>query len=142
VEYYPQNESSFANKTIVSCIKSAFLLFGTRNVYKQDMNRILIIEDQIEAKEILLKEYQKENVEIDIAETGIEAFFYIHQYEYDTVIVSNDLCDLDGMWIIKYLKDKHECNLIFTSMFNHERLKSEADRMHVIYLRKPLKMIN
>ena len=113
-------------------------MFGTRNVYKEDMKRILIIEDQIEAKEILLKEYQKENVEVDIAETGIEAFYYIHQHEYDTVIVSNDLSDLDGLWIIQHLKEKQNYELILTSKFNHEKLGREAKKMKVKYVNKTI----
>ena len=113
-------------------------MFGTKNVYKEDMKRILIIEDQTDAKEILLNKYREENVEVDIAETGIEAFYFIHQNDYNTIIVSNDMCDLDGLWIIQHLKGKQKYELILTSKYNHEKLKREADRMHVEYLRKHL----
>lgn len=102
------------------------------------MNKILIIENQAAAKEILMNKYRADNVQIDIAETGIEAFYYIHQNDYNMVIVSNDLSDLDGLWIIKYLKDKQKQELILTSMFNHDRLRKEAVKMKVGYFRKPL----
>ena len=102
------------------------------------MKRILIIENQTEAKEILLTKYCEENDRVDIAETGMEAFYYIHQYEYDTVIVSNDLSDLNGMWIIQYLKDKKKKELILTSMSGHENLEKKASKMKIKYLRKPL----
>lgn len=102
------------------------------------MKRILIIEDQTDAKEILLKEFCEEDDRIDLAESGIEAFYYIHQNEYDTVIVSNDLSDLNGMWIIQYLKEKQNQKLILTSMYNHENLEKKARRMKIKFLRKPL----
>lgn len=103
------------------------------------MKRILIIEDQTEAKEVLLKEYCEENDQVDVAESGIEAFFYIHQNEYDTVIVSNDLSDLNGIWIIQYLKEKQKNDLILTSMFNHENLEKKASRMKIKFFKKTVK---
>ena len=102
------------------------------------MKRILIIEDQADAKEILIKEYCEENDRNDIAESGIEAFYYIHQNEYDIVIVSNDMSDLNGMWIIRYLKEKQEQKVILTSMFDHVNLEKKASRMKIKYLRKSL----
>ena len=106
------------------------------------MKKILIIEDQIDAQEMLIARYQEENVKIDLAETGVEAFYYINHYDYNTIIVSNDLSDLDGLWIIQHLKKLQHYELILTSKYNHERLEKEADRLKVRYLRKPLeKMI-
>jgi len=103
------------------------------------MKRILIIEDQIDDQEMLKGKYDEDNVQIDIAETGIETFYYLSQYTYNTVIVSNDMCDLDGLWIVQYIINEQQYDeLILTSKFNHENLEKVARKMKFMYLRKPL----
>jgi two-component system response regulator VanR len=102
------------------------------------MKRILIIEDQLEAKEALLEKYTASSYQIDLAETGMEAFYFIHKNEYDIIVVSNDLADLDGFWIIKYLCERHNCNIILTSSFNHEILKEKTNKMGIGFVGKPI----
>ena len=102
------------------------------------MKRILIIEDQIDAQEMLIAKYQVENVTIELAESGVEAFYYINHYDYNTIIVSNDLSDLNGLWIIQHLKKLQDYELVLTSKYDHETLEQKAKKMKVKYLRKSI----
>ena len=102
------------------------------------MKKILIIENQPEAKEILINKYSEEYDQIDIAESGLEAFYYIHQYVYNTVIVSNELNDLNALWLIQYLKNNEIHEIILTSSYYYEYFEKKASKLNVKFLRKPL----
>ncbi len=65
------------------------------------MKRILIIEDQTEAKEILINEYCEGYDQINVAETDIEVLYYANKYEYDTVLISGNINSIDTKWIIQ-----------------------------------------
>jgi len=102
------------------------------------MKKILLIEDQVEYQDKLIRRYSSENCNIDIAESGMEAFYFLNKSEYNTVIVSNDLSDLDGLWIVQKLCKNKDCKVILTSLFNHKFLKKKADKIGVGFISKPI----
>ncbi len=118
--------------------KWVFFQFGTGNVTRFFMKRVLIIENQAEWKESFLRQYSDLGYNPDVAGTGLEAFYFIKKHNYDTIIVSNDLSDLNGLWIIKYLRENSESNLILTSFFNHEKLIKQTDSLGISFIPKTI----
>ncbi len=119
-------------------IKWGIVLFGTGNVLTTGMERILIIDDCKTDQEMIRQHYCENCQNFDFAACGEEAFYLLNRFDYDLIIISNDLPDLNGTWIIQHLKKTVDSKIILTSYFNHGVLERMARRLDVSFISKPM----
>lgn len=104
--------------------------------------KLLIIEDEAELRNIILKYLQKEGYVCEVACDFNEAFKKINNYEYDCVLVDLNLPKGDGMSLVKMLReDESKAGIIILSARN-----SIDDRIYGLeegaddYLTKPFNL--
>lgn len=71
--------------------------------------RILLVEDDLELQGQLHRKLSHMGYQVSVAEDGVEALFYIAEYEIDLAIVDLGLPRMDGMQLIQQLRENsHE----------------------------------
>lgn len=71
--------------------------------------RILVVEDDLEIQGQLQRKLGQMGYQVSVAEDGVEALFYIDQYEISLAIVDLGLPRMDGMQLIQQMRaDNHE----------------------------------
>ena len=81
--------------------------------------KLLIIEDEVDLRNIILKYLQKEGYICEFASDFIEGFKKINNYEYDCVLVDLNLPKGDGMKLVKILReDESNAGVIIISARN------------------------
>lgn len=88
--------------------------------------KLLIIEDEVDLRNIILKYLQKEGYVCEIAGDFLEGYKKINNYEYDCVLVDLNLPKGDGINLVRMLReDKSEAGVIIISARNstEERIK-------------------
>lgn len=71
--------------------------------------RILLVEDDLELQGQLQRKLVHLGYQVSVAEDGVEALFYINEYDINLAIVDLGLPRMDGMQLIQQLRDKkHE----------------------------------
>lgn len=71
--------------------------------------RILLVEDDLELQGQLQRKLNHMGYQVSVAEDGIEALFYINEYDINLAIVDLGLPRMDGMQLIQQLREnKHE----------------------------------
>jgi DNA-binding response OmpR family regulator len=104
--------------------------------------KLLIIEDETDLQNIILKYLQKEGYVCEVANDFSEGFKKINNYEYDCVLVDLNLPKGDGLKLVKMLReDESKAGVIIISARNsiEERingLEEGADD----YLTKPFNL--
>ncbi|MEK7433256.1 MAG: response regulator transcription factor [Cyanobacteriota bacterium] len=68
--------------------------------------KILIIEDDLSISEILKKGLEEEGFMTDIANDGEEGLYFISEFVYDAIILDLSLPKIDGLDILKIIRDK------------------------------------
>lgn len=101
--------------------------------------RILIVEDDLELQGQLKRKLNHLGYQVSVADDGVEALFYIQEYEINLAIVDLGLPRMDGMELIEKLRNKqHELPvLILTARTGWQ---SKVDGLNVgadDYLVKP-----
>lgn len=71
---------------------------------KIEKRKILIVEDDVFFRELLLKKFQKENFDVFIAKDGKEGFTYLESNNPDIIVLDLILPDLNGYEILSMLK--------------------------------------
>ncbi len=104
--------------------------------------KLLIIEDESDLRNIILKYLQKEGYVCEVACDYVEAFKKINNYEYDCVLVDLNLPKGDGLNLVKMLReDESKSGIIIISAKN-----SIEDRINGLeegaddYLTKPFNL--
>ncbi len=69
-----------------------------------EKRKILIVEDDVFFRELLLKKFQKENFDVFIAKDGKEGFAYLESNSPDIIVLDLILPDLNGYEILSMLK--------------------------------------
>ncbi|MCF7813765.1 MAG: response regulator [Candidatus Cloacimonetes bacterium] len=103
------------------------------------MKKILIVENKKSDQEMIRQHFQNSFSQFDAADSGENAFYLINKNDYDLIVISNDLPDLNGIWIVQHLKKRLETDIILTSHFNHELVEKQARKLNVGFLKKPIK---
>lgn len=109
------------------------------NVVKENLMRVLLVEDEADIREPLADKLRKQGYTVDSAEDGVAGLFLGREYGIDVGIVDIGLPKLSGIELIKELRklDKHFPILILTARGNWqdkvEGLEAGADD----YLVKP-----
>lgn len=70
--------------------------------------RILLIEDDVNLSDSLSFQLEKEGFTVDTCLDGLDASFYLDQQVYDLVLLDRMLPGVDGVTILKRLRDKND----------------------------------
>lgn len=89
------------------------------------MYRILIVDDEINIRELIKKYAKFENFEVDEAENGIQAIEKVQSGKYDLIVMDVMMPELDGFSAIKEIKKEHDIPTIVLSARGEE-----YDRLH------------
>ena len=85
------------------------------------MNRILIVEDAQQLRELVADYFRKTGAfEVDEAKDGIEGLKYVESKEYDIAILDIMMPGLSGFDICKILRRKSNCPIVFLTALGTE----------------------
>ncbi len=104
--------------------------------------RILVVEDEHNLREQLVAQLKGEGFAVDAAVDGEEGLYYGREYEYDAAVVDLGLPKIDGIEMIKRLRDEQQgFPILVLTARGHwqdkvEGLEAGADD----YLAKPFQM--
>ncbi|WP_040329097.1 response regulator transcription factor [Clostridium ihumii] len=105
--------------------------------------RLLIIEDNIELASSMKKGLENMNFKIDISNTGIEGEEKASVNEYDVILLDLNLPDIDGIKVLKYLREKlvNTPIIIITARDEVSDLAIGLDNGADDYITKPFKLL-
>ena len=89
------------------------------------MSRILIVDDEINIRDLIKKYAKFENYEVDEATNGMEAIEKVENNQYDIIIMDVMMPELDGFSAIKEIRKKYDIPTIVLSARGEE-----YDRLH------------
>lgn len=89
------------------------------------MSRILIVDDEVNIRDLIKKYAKFENYEVDEATNGMEAIEKVENNQYDIIIMDVMMPELDGFSAIKEIRKKHDIPTIVLSARGEE-----YDRLH------------
>ncbi len=104
------------------------------------MNRILIVDDEINIGLILSKFLIRNGFEVDTATTGASAFDYLSKETYHLVLCDFRLDDTDGREILRKIKENYpSTGVIIITGYSDIKLAVELIKMGAYdYITKPL----
>ena len=89
------------------------------------MDRILIVDDESNIRELIKKYAQFENYEVDEAVNGLEAIKKAKENHYDLIIMDVMMPELDGFSAIKEIRKEYDTPAIVLSARGEE-----YDKLH------------
>lgn len=89
-------------------------------------DKILIVEDEKSISNFISAILEANNYDVIIAHTGQEAFGMITSHCPDVVILDLGLPDMDGMQILKFVREWSHMPIIVVSARDHEKDKVKA----------------
>lgn len=104
--------------------------------------RVLIVEDEVHLREQLEKHLQGQGFAVDSASEGEEGLYFGSEYDYDAAIIDLGLPKIDGLSLIKALRDRlRDFPVLILTARGHwqdkvQGLEAGADD----YLAKPFQM--
>lgn len=69
--------------------------------------RILVVEDEKNLNDIVVKRFKMENYSVDSCYNGKEALDYIDLAEYDAIIMDIMMPDIDGLTVLKKMREEN-----------------------------------
>ena len=72
------------------------------------MARLLIVDDEVKIREMIVKYAEHEGFEVDTASDGIEAVDKCSENNYDLIVMDIMMPNLDGFSAVKEIKEKNE----------------------------------
>jgi DNA-binding response OmpR family regulator len=89
------------------------------------MSSILIVDDEVNIRDLIKKYAKFENYEVDEATNGMEAIEKVENKQYDIIIMDVMMPELDGFSAIKEIRKKYDIPTIVLSARGEE-----YDRLH------------
>ena len=101
--------------------------------------RLLVVEDQVDLNEIIVRKLKAEGYAVDSCQDGTEALSYIELTEYDGIILDIMLPGITGLGILKKMRadGNHTPVLLLTALNSVEDRVSGLDAGADDYLIKP-----
>ena len=91
------------------------------------MNRIIVIEDDEQLSQILVKSLTEVHYQVDSAFEGEQALWMISQNMYNLIILDLDLPGIGGLEVLAKIKNREQSNnipvIILTNKDNDDNLK-------------------
>jgi len=106
------------------------------------LRRILVVDDEENARVALAKILGREGYEVASANNGCEALNYLRNKEVDLVITDINMPEMNGISFLRELNQSHpSCNVIMITA--HGEVESYIEAMNLgafEYINKPLKV--
>jgi two-component system, OmpR family, alkaline phosphatase synthesis response regulator PhoP len=102
--------------------------------------RLLVCEDNKLVVKTLSLVLKRDGFEVDLAEDGNKAFEYLHNSNYDLILVDIHLPFHSGLEIIKFLRSdlKKRTPVLVLSAFSDQEMQRQAGEMEIDgYIVKP-----
>lgn len=81
---------------------------------------ILLIEDDPDIRRIIVDALQKEDYEVDVAEKGWDGILLLKQKEYHAIILDLMLPDLDGMEVLRQIRESRSVPVLILTAKEEE----------------------
>ena len=95
----------------------------------QSKHRILVVDDALTTRTLIVNALQATGFEVDAAVSGIDALKELNQRNYSCLISDIDMPEMDGYELVKSLNDcekNHDIPFIFVTAFDSEQKKTEG----------------
>ena len=66
--------------------------------------RILVVEDEVEIRHLIVRKLRRSGFEVDEAENGVFAWSYLQVYDYDLMITDNSMPKMTGLELLAKLR--------------------------------------
>lgn len=84
------------------------------------MKRILIVEDELDIRELLTNYLTHEGCEVSTAEDGVEALSLFSEKEFDLVVLDIMIPKIDGFGVCEVIKKQSNTPVVFLSALNDD----------------------
>lgn len=104
--------------------------------------RILVVEDNIELAQWLVRTLRRENYAVDLIDNGLDADFALRSEKYNLVILDLELPKLGGKEVLRRLRERHDSTpvLILTANNTIQSRVSELNQGADDYIAKPFEI--
>ena len=101
--------------------------------------RILVVEDEKDLNDLIVKRLKDENYSVDSCYDGLDAYYYITSTDYDVVILDMMLPKMNGFEVIKKVRDERNETYIIalTAMDSTEDIVNGLNSGADDYMVKP-----
>jgi DNA-binding response OmpR family regulator len=104
------------------------------------MTKILLVDDEIDVCDFMLRFFEERNFEVFSATSGNEAMLIIERDRPDIILLDIRMKDKDGMEILRSIKNINaEAKVVMVTCVNDEREMAKAKDLGAsAYITKPL----
>ena len=102
------------------------------------MNKVLIVDDDVDNAVIQQTIVQKLGFYTQIAINGLDAIKFIKQDEPDLILLDIFMPQMDGYETIKYIKEYFNIPIIIVSAGGNQAVKKIKDMGIIFYVQKPI----
>ena len=108
---------------------------------EKDMNKILIVEDELAISDLIKIELELKGYKCDTAKDGEIASDYIETRRYDLILLDIMIPKVDGYELLEYIKNEYEIPTIFITAKNQTQEKIKGLNLGADdYITKPFEM--
>lgn len=108
----------------------------------EKMKRILVVDDEENARIALSKILSREGYDVASAGNGYEALNYLRDKEVELIITDINMPEMNGMTFLRELNRNHpSCNVIMITAYGEVESYIEAMNLGAFeYINKPVKL--
>ena len=105
------------------------------------MNKILIVEDDLDIQELLQNFLQESGYDITVANDGLEAINLFSDDDFDLILLDILLPKIDGFSVCEFIRKKSQIPIIILTALNGEKEQIKGLDLQVDdYITKPFSM--
>ena len=105
------------------------------------MNKILVVEDDLDIQELLQNFLQESGYDITVANDGLEAINLFSDDDFDLILLDILLPKIDGFSICEFIRKKSQVPIIILTALNGEKEQIKGLDLQVDdYITKPFSM--
>ena len=105
------------------------------------MNKILVVEDDLDIQELLQNSLQESGYDITVANDGLEAINLFSDDDFDLILLNILLPKIDGFSVCEFIRKKSQIPIIILTALNGEKEQIKGLDLQVDdYITKPFSM--
>ena len=105
------------------------------------MNKILVVEDELDIQELLQNFLQESGYDITVANDGLEAINLFSDDDFDLILLDILLPKIDGFSVCEFIRKKSQIPIIILTALNGEKEQIKGLDLQVDdYITKPFSM--
>ena len=105
------------------------------------MNKILVVEDDLDIQELLQNFLQESGYDITVANDGLEAINLFSDDDFDLILLDILLPKIDGFSVCEFIRKKSQIPIIILTALNGEKEQIKGLNLQVDdYITKPFSM--